>query len=252
MKKAFVIIAALVMMSSAQAQEERLARVHAGLKSTYLAGARGDSALIEALSKGDGKKAKQLIAAGADPNSTNDEGFSALHLAITNRLDDISLLLMKQGASVSYDFMGSSPLHLAQISNCEANASGRRVLASLIKHGAKHTQQDLALLELIALVRHNNWRNLDNGYLEAISAGDTEAIKLFLILNPAPNQPIAKEFMPLHYAALAGTPEVIKLLVAAGADVNARNLKGTPVLFMARERPAIQQLLVELGALEEP
>ena len=55
---------------------------------------------------------------------------------------------------------------------------------------------------------------------------------------------------PLHYAALKGQKEIAELLIAKGADVNAKYDRGwTPLLWAAREgHKEIAELLIAKGA----
>jgi ankyrin repeat protein len=53
----------------------------------------------------------------------------------------------------------------------------------------------------------------------------------------------------LHLATAAGSKELVELLVAKGADINARDLEGaTPLLWATNQQPDTAVLLVKLGA----
>lgn len=58
----------------------------------------GDTALVEAIVKGDTKIAGRLLLAGADPNAAAPEGMTALTLAATNLRVEIAELLLGAGA----------------------------------------------------------------------------------------------------------------------------------------------------------
>jgi ankyrin repeat protein len=88
----------------------------------------------------------------------------------------------------------------------------------------------------------------------AIEEGSVRAVRFFLEQGASPNYPAWDGFPALHSAierkAGSGEAEVIRLLVAAGADINARGSNDwTPLhLAAARGRMDLVQLLVELGA----
>mgnify|MGYP000480537135 FL=1 len=58
------------------------------------------------------------------------------------------------------------------------------------------------------------------------------------------------EWTPLHYAAIRGHKEIAELLIAKGADVNAKNSVGqTPLQFAAGYgHKEIAELLIDNGA----
>ena len=87
------------------------------------AGEREDS-LIEAASKGDSRKAAQLLAEGVDVNATDKHGFTVLMFAAYNGSKDIVDLLISKGANVNArDTYGFTSLMLAVTSSTEAACS---------------------------------------------------------------------------------------------------------------------------------
>lgn len=92
-----------------------------------------------------------------------------------------------------------------------------------------------------------------------------EMVRLLIAHGGNPNirsdDPAQKDVTPLHVAAGRGQPDVMKLLVESGADVNARDARGrTPLMAMAeqlswleRDRPSAKtkealMALLKLGA----
>jgi uncharacterized protein len=58
-------------------------------------------------------------------------------------------------------------------------------------------------------------------YVEAISTGDIDTVKSYMLLGTDVNLPVAAEGnRPVHIAAVCGQVEVIRTLVRLGADVN--------------------------------
>ena len=73
-------------------------------------------------------------------------------------------------------------------------------------------------------------------------------VEFFLSQCPLVNMKSIEDDTPLHFAC--GDPKQIRLLIAAGADVNAENALGaTPLMFAVREGEESVQLLLEQGAL---
>ena len=58
--------------------------------------------LVYWASLGDVEQVEQLLAAGTDPNQTDDEGYSALQAAAENGYLEIVQLLIQQGADAHY------------------------------------------------------------------------------------------------------------------------------------------------------
>ena len=76
----------------------------------------------------------------------------------------------------------------------------------------------------------------------------SRVVEFFLSQCPLVNMKSLNGDTPLHFAC--GDPKQIRLLIAAGADVNAKNTLGaTPLMFAVREDEESVQLLLEQGAL---
>jgi len=69
-------------------------------------------------------------------------------------------------------------------------------------------------------------------------------------VSRGPNQD--NEWTPLHYAAYMNKPTAAEILIARGADVNAKDIWGKRPLSYARERgnQALVKLLADKGATE--
>ena len=52
---------------------------------------------------------------------------------------------------------------------------------------------------------------------------------------------------PLHWAAMAGHKEIIELLIAAGAEVNAKTKRGDTPLDLAEDDPKIRNPILKHG-----
>jgi ankyrin repeat protein len=87
--------------------------------------------------------------------------------------------------------------------------------------------------------------------MEAIKQGEQwdsmEVAKVLLEAGADVNARDASQNTPLHYAALHGHTTVAKLLLEAGGDINARNRKGKTPLALA-QRGGIVALLRTHGA----
>jgi uncharacterized protein len=91
-----------------------------------------DQKLLEASSSGDSSEIKKLIAEGANPNSLDFEGQTALVRAISFNNADAVLTLIEYGANVNLKAApGHSPLYWTTVSGCLECAK------ALLRHGAK-------------------------------------------------------------------------------------------------------------------
>jgi len=223
---------------TAQARSQGAATPGRCTAPAHIAQAKGDPDLVAAVKAGNSAAARALLEKGADVNSSTYEGFTVLDIAITNHHDDILALLIAKGADVNQPFFGSSPLALAEMS------ANNVAYESLRKANARNSDYDLAREEL----RKRPIRNLKQGLVDTIRKGDLQLLAVFLRASLDVNEPIFDGNTPMHVAAMEGSPETIRFLARCGANVNARNKAGTPVLFLARDRPENRAVLVELGA----
>jgi ankyrin repeat protein len=80
-----------------------------------------------------------------------------------------------------------------------------------------------------------------------IKDGSRRVVDL-LLHNGATVNTIGGEQSPLHLAIAQNDIELVRLLIARGADVNATNTHGDSALYLARKSKAIEQILRENGA----
>ena len=94
-------------------------------------GSEADRLLIEEIKFGNEERSRRLIEDGADPNSTDEEGLSALHWAVLLRRTATTGLLIKSGANVNADNgRGDTTIHMA------AAAGNIGLMKKLMKAGA--------------------------------------------------------------------------------------------------------------------
>lgn len=88
----------------------------------------------------------------------------------------------------------------------------------------------------------------ENDLFRAAEEGDVGGIRQCLASGCSINVKDHAQMTPLHHAAMAKKPEVIRLLIERGADVNARDRYGmTPLLYSGMD-PEIMKPLLEGGA----
>jgi len=160
---------------------------------------RGFTALVFAATKNDSPSAEALLAAGADPNYALPEGPAVLTVAASYRSVAVANLLADRGANPNTsDREGDMPLHIATRSG------------------------DLALVEkLIAKGASVNVRTART----PVPAGGPGSAGAFRY--------VTGEQTPLMLAAKADHVDVMRALVAGGADVQLKAQDGTTVLSAA-------------------
>jgi len=225
--------------------------------------------LHEAVRFGNIEAVRSIIAAGANVDEPAVWG-TPLDIAVAKGSNAIAELLIEAGADVegaTADSVGRQhPLHLVA-----TRLSGASMAQLLINGGAKLDARDKAgKTPLIRAVSAGNIEVADV-LLKAgadIEKGDTELGASPLSWAACSDQVRAVEFLlskgaqinrqagpdgdtPLHRAVVCclKTPDMINLLVAKGADVNALNNNGvTPIKQSYSKRQ--RDLLVSLGASE--
>lgn len=170
--------------------------------------------LIAALHDGASEIVRLMIDKGADVKARDGGGLSVLQAAaFSNDAETVGLLLAKGADPNSKDEAGFTPL-IAAASNGDRN---KEVVRLLLQHGA----------------------NVN------VACGET--------LETVKNGPLALgRLTPLLSAVPQGNYETVELLVNAGANVNAKDVRGLTPLALAvssdRPDPRIVRLLLAKGA----
>ncbi|KAH8511421.1 hypothetical protein H0E87_008837 [Populus deltoides] len=161
---------------------------------------------------GDLYQLKGLIRAGADPNRTDYDGRSPLHLAASRGYEDTTLFLIQEGVDINIkDKFGNTPL-------LEAIKNGHDRVASLL------SEQGAIL-------------NIDDAgsvLCRAVARGDSDFLKRVLSNGIDPNSKDYDHRTPLHVAASEGLYLMAKLLIEAGASVFSKDRWGNTPLVEGR------------------
>ncbi|XP_010525078.1 PREDICTED: potassium channel SKOR-like [Tarenaya hassleriana] len=157
---------------------------------------------------GDLYQLKSLIRAGADPNKTDYDGRSPLHLAASRGYEDVTLYLIQEGVDVNFkDKLGNTPL-------LEAIKNGNdRVACLLVKEGAS--------LDI---------ENAGTFLCTVVAKGDSDFLRRLLENGIDPNSKDYDHRTPLHVAASEGLYLMAKQLVQAGGFVLAKDRWGNTPL----------------------
>jgi ankyrin repeat protein len=213
-----------------------------------------------------------LLKHGADLNLGDPSEVVPLSVAMLNANWDIARRLVEAGADVNqWDWFGRSPLHVAignmhtannanPLDNDRPNqASGRDLVKLLVARGANPNQQ-----------QHFGASGLEGAadrgltpFLVACGTGDLEVVKLLLANGANPRLATADARGPIIMAVSgrgargAARVDLLKLLAAAGADVNlvarvhflARTRGGSALHYVVRSggNPELIQALLDLG-----
>ncbi|HLJ51507.1 MAG TPA: ankyrin repeat domain-containing protein [Bryobacteraceae bacterium] len=240
---------------------------------------RKTTPLMQAAAFGSVDAMRLLIEAGADVNAENAFDATALMWAV-NDINKVRLLLGKGADVNAKSKLGRTALHMAS-----ADGSGTGVVRLLLEKGAvanaRDAQQSTPLIEaansetaklLIDKGADVNAKTVDGTtpLMNAVGGpgtyGDVSWIKMLLdkgadvnAASKAPssitvkNGPIDLGAMtPLMLAVAFDSREAVKVLLDAGANVNAKDMRGmTPVMLAIasdHNDPEVVKLLVSHGA----
>eukprot|EP00698_Gefionella_okellyi_P025857 TRINITY_DN9632_c0_g1_i1.p1 TRINITY_DN9632_c0_g1~~TRINITY_DN9632_c0_g1_i1.p1 ORF type:complete len:1005 (-),score=178.88 TRINITY_DN9632_c0_g1_i1:44-3058(-) len=197
----------------------------------------GDTALHFACRQPDANIVSVLLNYTTEFDIRNKSGRTPLMVAVHSHMANNVRLVAARANCSTTDDQGSGPLH------CGAFTGDAAVCQALVDAGASLMMRD----------RHNNTPL-------HIAAKRQPASLMSILLESVISEVKLREAMaardavgdsPLHIAVRRGAFDVAKLLVAAGAELEARNNEGaTPVLVAARAKQlkTLQALVVQLGA----
>lgn len=152
----------------------------------------GDTALVEAIGKGDGRIVGRLLLAGADPNAATPEGMTALTLAAGGLRIEIAEMLLGAGADPDLRTAeGETPLLLA------SDRGALRLVEALLAAGADPSA-----------ARADGSTPL----IEAARRGRTEIVRALLLAGADLEERNAAGEMPMLLAKARGYKETLALL----------------------------------------
>jgi ankyrin repeat protein len=163
----------------------------------------GSTALLWAAHWNDADTADLLVRAGADPNIANDFGMTPLSQACTNGNASLVRLLLNSGANAN-----------------QRIATGETPLMTCAKTGSVDAVR--ALLESGADVNAREPAQNQTAIMWAAAERHSEVIKVLIDAHADLKAHSKPGFTALHFAARAGDIESVKLLLAAGMDINTR------------------------------
>ena len=182
-----------------------------------------------------------LIEGGADMDLTDEQGRSAIAIAIQEGHQEIVQLLEKAGARVSSDATTGS----AEALLGAAKQSNVEILRSALAAGIDPN---------ISEAPTGRQRRHKTALMYAAEGGHLEAVKMLVEsgatvnLSDRPGKKLGKT--PLMYAAEQDRANVVRFLLEAGATVDAQDKRGQTALFYAvqEESAAAVEVLLEFGA----
>jgi ankyrin repeat protein len=231
-------------------------------------GPDGTAPLYWAIQSDDLATAQLLIRAGADVKTPNRFGITPIQIAVANGNIDMIRTLLDAGADPNSVDPANQTALISAVRSGELEA-----VRLLLDRGAKVDWVDptYGQTALMFAVRETSPAIVDLLIKKGASINvrtRTGATPAFRPANPpgggshgvgivrsglperGNRQPIPGSMTPLLYAARDGKLEAVKLLVAAGADVNQVEANGISVLLMAigNNRMDVARFLIEKGA----
>ena len=196
----------------------------------------------------DSRKVRLLIENGADVNQASLIGRTPLFIAAgtVGSLETVKLLLEKGADVNAADNTGMTPVIAA------ANVNDEAVVKLLIEKGANVNTRATAGPSVTALMGAASNGNVNLTRFLLVRKADVHVISADRS-GTVKNGPVAfGNVTALHLAVGKGDLETVRLLLDAGAAVNARDVRGlTPLVFaIATDRPNIEivRLLLLRGA----
>ena len=209
----------------------------------------GEPWLHRALFRADADAVDILLERGADLNHTNGRGWTPLHVAvIRNDARHVNMLLDRGTDARTADKRGVTPLHRAR---------SRSVAKLLLDHGADPNARDVSGRTAVerepvaGVLFERGLEDLKRAELGGRGVADRPGrlreIQTLVDLGLAPDRSGKRGDTLLHRAARRGDARLSELLLAHGANPNARN-DADDVPLHSASSAGVVRLLLEHGA----
>ncbi len=184
----------------------------------------------EAARDGDIAQVQSHFLRGANIDETDEDGFTALHLAASGGHKGVAEMLIASGANV--------------------NANSRKFRSTPLHHAAGKGHKDVAQLLIDKGANVNAKDNKQRTPLRLAADGNHREIVELLIAKGADvnaKQDYGRTLV--HSAAYAGHKDVAELLIEKGADINAKDSFGQTALHLAARygHANVAELLIAKG-----
>ena len=174
--------------------------------------------LLEAARTGDDIQTEILLNEGADINSRDADGRTALHLASQNGNIDVARVLLAPHHEIDIDARS-----YARGDHEERKMHGHATALYLASDKGHEEIIDLLLIHH-ANVNLANWSNR-TPLMQASKLGHTACVARLLAAGADPKIREFNDYPPLHDAAAEGRLETVRLLLDHGAEIDARLTK---------------------------
>ena len=183
---------------------------------------------------------KLLLGRNGDANNTDIDGQTPLHVALSNGCQRAAAYLVKRGSDVNaQDRNGLTPLHICVAENAPATtgwteSARARMVAFLLANGALPCARNgNGEPVLHAAIRHR----VGEESIALLAAKAREQCGIDVTDDDG--------MTALH---IADTPEIARMLISAGAGVNASANDGSTALHLHTDNSQLVALLLDSGA----
>ena len=216
--------------------------ISAGLLALSLGGARPGDALIDAIRAGDLNAVQRALSAGSDPNSPGDDGHSPLRVAVGTGREDISELLIKNGATddpalLLVEAVAAKSVPLATLFRARTGSVNVHLPDGTTPLHRAAQGGDPAMLKWLLSTGATLDIRREDGITplgDATWYGNQWVVQYLIAHGASPNAATEKEKQtPLHWAAQRGDDRMVEQLLALGASPFSRLANGEPPINVA-------------------